>query len=224
MSLANIGPLRQMFRVAWFLALVAVVLAHTPALSQSVEQAAGDAIRELGLQTTLPGDPQEAPWNMQLPAVLVWAVLICGLALVLYLCRDMLPIWRLWPGRGWQANGGPESTTAAQVQLDAAATADELGQQGRFAEAIHMLLILSLGEIRRHLGEHFAASLTSREILRGTRLPTQGHGCLRDIVARVEWTYFGGYPATADDYAACRQKFETLRALLRGTPGAVEGR
>ena len=31
-----------------------------------------------------------------------------------------------------------------------------------------------------------------------------------------ERTYFGGYPAAAADYAACRQNFEALRASLRG--------
>src|SRR5215475_5344646 len=104
----------------------------------------------------------------------------------------------------------------AQSSADPAAAADELGRQGRFVEAMHMLLLLSLGEIRRHLGEQFADSLTSREILRGTRLPPQGRASLRDIVARVEWTYFGGYPATMEDYTACRQSFDTLRGILRG--------
>jgi hypothetical protein len=32
----------------------------------------------------------------------------------------------------------------------------------------------------------------------------------------VERTYFGGYPAAPDDYAACRQNFESLRYALRG--------
>jgi hypothetical protein len=79
-----------------------------------------------------------------------------------------------------------------------------------------MLLLLSLSEIRRHLGEQFADSLTSREILRGARLPAQGRVLLREIVARVEWTYFGGYPATAEDYTTCRQSFDGLRRILRG--------
>jgi len=201
-------------RAAWLLAFVAFLLAVSPAASQNVELAARDAIRELSLQTELPQDPEDS--SIQFPVVLLWATLLFGLALVLYAFRDLLPIWRLWPGSRWQANAAIEPAVAASATPDAATAADELGRQGRFVEAIHMLLILSLGEIRRHLGEHFAESLTSREILRGTRLSAQGRACLREIVARVEWTYFGGYPATSDDYTACRENFEILRAVLRG--------
>ena len=45
------------------------------------------------------------------------------------------------------------------------------------------------------LDEQFADSLTSREILRSTRLSDAGRASLRDIVNRVEWTYFGEHPA-----------------------------
>ena len=58
----------------------------------------------------------------------------------------------------------------------------------------------------------------SREILRGTRLPPQGRASLRAIVAAVEWTYFGGYPAALADYNACRRSFEDLRQALASNP------
>jgi hypothetical protein len=189
----------------------------TPVPSAAAGRAARDSIRELGLQDKLPPDlPDPSSWNIPIPPELVWAVLAIGLVLVLYSFRDMLPIWRLWAGRGWESPGAADlPQTVAPSSRDAAAEADELGRQGRFVEAMHMLLLLSLGEIRRHVGEQFADSLTSREILRGTRLPPQGRASLRDIVARVEWTYFGGYPATVDDYTACRQSFDSLRGVLR---------
>jgi hypothetical protein len=181
-------------------------------------RAARDSIRDLGLQDQLPPDlPDPSSWNIPIPPELVWAVLALGLLLVLYAFRDMRPIWRWWSGRGWQSPGAADLPQAvAPSSQDAAAQADELGRQGRFVEAMHLLLLLSLGEIRRHLGEQFSDSLTSREILRGTRLPPQGRTSLRDIVARVEWTYFGGYPATIDDYTACRKSFDSLRGVLRG--------
>jgi hypothetical protein len=191
--------------------------APSPAPSAAAGRAARDSIRDLGLQDRLPQDIPDQSWNIPIPPELVWAVLAVGLLLVLYAFRDMLPAWRLWSGRGWESPGAAEHPQVlAPSSQDAAAAADELGRQGRFVEAMHMLLLLSLGEIRRHLGEHFADSLTSREILRGTRLPPQGRASLRDIVARVEWTYFGGYPATVDDYTACRQSFDSLRGVLRG--------
>jgi hypothetical protein len=81
---------------------------------------------------------------------------------------------------------------------------------------MHLLLLHSLAEIRRQLGEKFADSLTSREIVRVAKLNPPGRTSLREIVAAVERTYFGAYPAEAGDYAACRQNFATLQHALRG--------
>src|SRR5258708_863782 len=88
-------------------------------------------------------------------------------------------------------------------ESDALAAADRLSREGNFVEAMHVLLLHSLAEIRRQLGEKFADSLTSREILRVARLTAPGLTSLREIVAAVERTYFGAYPAAAGDYAAC---------------------
>ena len=78
------------------------------------------------------------------------------------------------------------------------------------------MLLQSLADIREQLRETFADSLTSREILRGARLDPAGRSSLREIIAAVERTYFGGYPAQGDDYAACRRNFDALRRRLRG--------
>ena len=191
--------------------------AQNAAAANAAAQAARDSIRQLDLQDRLPKDLTQESWNIGIPPELLWAILAAGLLLVLYTFSDMLPIWRLWGGRGWQAPGATDQPQGlAPSGTDPAAAADELGRQGRFVEAMHMLLLLSLSEIRRHLGEQFADSLTSREILRGARLPSQGRALLREIVGRVEWTYFGGYPATLEDYTACRQSFDGLRGVLRG--------
>jgi hypothetical protein len=189
----------------------------TAAAQAAAAQAARTSIRDLGLQAQLPSDPHDAPWDVKIPPEFVWGVLVLGLLLVLYAFRDMLPIW-LWPRSrgGWESADGEQPAALASRPSEALIAADELGRQGRFVEAIHMLLLVSLSEIRRHLGEQFADSLTSREILRGTRLSPQGRAYLREIVTRVEWTYFGGYPATIDDYTACRQNFDHLRGVLYG--------
>jgi hypothetical protein len=91
-----------------------------------------------------------------------------------------------------------------------------MSREGRFVEAMHFLLLQSLADIREQLRETFADSLTSREILRGARLNPAGRSSLREIIAAVERTYFGGYPAQGDDYAACRRNFDVLRRILRG--------
>ena len=98
--------------------------------------------------------------------------------------------------------------------------ADELAADGRFVEAMHVLLLQGLADIRRDLDEQFADSLTSREILRSTRLSDAGRGSLREIINRVEWTYFGEHPAALPDYVACRASFNALAQALHG--GALQ--
>jgi hypothetical protein len=183
---------------------------------EAIESAVRDSFRQLNLQRDLPRDePEASPRKLNIPIEALWLLAACILALILYAFRDMIPIWRLTGRRGWEKLAG-EPGEIATPSADASLAADELGRQGHFVEAMHMLLLQSLAEIRRHLGEQFADSLTSREILRGARLPAQGRTALREIVARVEWTYFGGYPATMRDYTTCRDHFEALRQALRG--------
>jgi Domain of unknown function (DUF4129) len=112
---------------------------------------------------------------------------------------------------GLASDGDPNAAPGAQ---DALTTADALSREGRFVEAIHLLLLQGLADIRQRLGLQFEDSLTSREILRRARLPAQGRTSLQEMVAAVEWTYFGGYPAELADYTACRRSFANLRQAL----------
>ncbi len=200
--------------------LAAVVgggLACSPAWSQSadiIEKAVKDSIRTLDLQTDLKRAPE--PFQVKLPSELIWAALICAGVLLLYvLLRDGLPFWRRSQVE-WDGLAADAAASAATGTQDALSSADALSRDGRFVEAIHLLLLQSLADIRQQLGVQFADSLTSREILRGARLSPQGRASLREIVAAVEWTYFGGYPAELTDYTACRRSFANLRQTLSG--------
>jgi len=139
-------------------------------------------------------------------------------ALLLYALRDELA--KLLGGHetGWEPPLPGAGEVAIGREHDALASADRLSREGNFVEAMHVLLLHSVEEIRRQLGTQFAVSLTSREILRVARLTAAARAALRDIVGAVERTYFGTYPATAGDYAACRQNFETLQQALHGAP------
>jgi hypothetical protein len=205
-----------------FITILAGGLAWSPAASpqspDAAEKTARDSIRSLGLQTELPQRREPKPFPVQLPVEVVWLALICAAALMLYLLRDSLPFWRRSRDQWDEAQHGVEPAATAGA-VDALSAADQLSRYGRFVEAMHMLLLQSLAEIRQRLGVQFADSLTSREILRGTTLSPQGRASLREIVAAVEWTYFGGYPAEMRDYAACRRSFENLRRALEA--GAV---
>jgi len=195
------------------------LVAQTP---QQIEQATDEAIRRLDLQTQLPVDAADSPsgFAINLPPEVYWIVIALGVALVLYSFRDMLPVWRLVGRAEWDDAGLDAGSGGAQAPSMTMVAADELARQGRFVEAMHVLLLQSLAEIRRCLDQHFADSLTSREILRSTALSEAGHAALREIIARVEWSYFGEHPAALADYTATRESFDRLTRSLQGGAGA----
>jgi hypothetical protein len=186
-------------------------LAQTP---QEVQAAAEQVIRRLDLQTELPRTPEKPKLVIKLPPELLWIVVAIGLGVLLYAFRDMIPLLRLHQRGTWASEegvaGGPGGRTPAAVL----STADDLAAQGRFVEAMHVLLLQALAEIRERLDEQFADSLTSREILRSTKLSETGRIPLRDIIGRVEWTFFGQRPAALGDYQACRASFGALTQAL----------
>jgi len=195
-----------------FILLAVPVAAH----NQDPRAAAEQAIRRLVLQAELPHDPELKPLRIQLPPEAIWLMAAIGLGLLLYMFRDMIPAFgfvsRGYLEAGEEGIGG----TVAKPPEQVLAAADDLARQGRFVDAMHVLLLQGLADIRRHLGEQFADSLTSREILRSTKLSEAGREPLRDIVSRVEWTYFGKHPADREDYLVCRASFDALAHALHG--------
>ncbi len=110
--------------------------------------------------------------------------------MLLYAFRDMIPLLRWGKDGDWSSDEFGAGDTEARTPAAALGAADELAAAGRFVEAMHVLLLQGLAEIRQRLDEQFADSLTSREILRSTRLSDAGRSSLRDIVARVELDLF----------------------------------
>jgi hypothetical protein len=204
--------LRFILTILTFFVLGAPVAAQ----NQDPRAAAEQAIRRLGLQTELPHDPELRPLRIELPAQAIWLMVAIGLGLLLYMFRDMLPA--LGFAQRGEVDAGEEAVggTAARPPEQVLAAADDLARQGRFVDAMHVLLLQGLADIRRHLGEQFADSFTSREILRSTKLSESGREPLRDIITRVEWTYFGKHPAEREDYLACRASFDALAHALHG--------
>jgi hypothetical protein len=205
---------------AAFLLLTSGLAAQT--LPQ-IEKAKAAVMANGDLQLQLPsGAEPPGGWNFSLsdipiPPLLLWAILIAGaLALLFYLLRDALPLWRRSRDGTWQAPGIEGAGLQARSAGEAMQAADALARQGRYVEAMHVLLLKSLADMRQSLGLHIAESLTSREILRKVTLPEAGEAALRDIVGRVEWTYFGEHEADASDYEACRGRFDEFAAAMQG--------
>jgi hypothetical protein len=190
------------------------LFAHT---SDEIHVAKDAALRQLDLQLELPAAEVEDnwSWNFRIPPKFILLGLLLGLGVLAYQFKDMIPIWRLRRDRPWDGPPATDDESRQPESVTALVAADELARQGRFVEAMHLLLLQSLTALRERLDEPFADSLTSREILRGTRLSKTGKASLLEIVARVEWSYFGRHPAERRDYEACRARFDELAQSLR---------
>jgi hypothetical protein len=219
--------MRKSLRWVGLLAVIAAVFfVSPPVFAQSPEQvksATVSAVEKLGLQTELPRD--KPPINKQdqdnifswiKPLGQTWVYAILGTLAVLLLIAFREQIMTLISGR---SSFDPDATKNAEgLTLEAGAragaAADDLASQGRYMEAMHLLLLRALTEMRQRIGEQFADSFTSREILRFARLNDSGRGSLRDIISRVEWCYFGEHPVAAADYTACRESFDRFVVAL----------
>jgi hypothetical protein len=185
--------------------------AQTP---RQVQQAADDAIRKLDLQTEFPRAAEPLNFHLDLPPEVLWIVIAIALGALLYAFRDQIPIWRSGAGGAWAQEDSALGEGSPGNQAVIIEAADELAARGQFVEAMHMLLLHGLAHIRARLDQQFSDSLTSREILYSSNLPEAARTSLRDVVNRVELTYFGQRPAGLADYTACRQSFNALERSL----------
>ncbi len=184
--------------------------------ADDVQKLAEQTIRRLDLQTDFPNVPEpfQAPFRLQIPSEVLWAIIIIAVAILLYAFRDMIPGFGLGHGSAWNNEDADFSESKLRTPEATLEEADKLAANGNFVDAMHALLLQGLANMRERLQEQFADSLTSREILYSTKLPQDGRNSLHDIVTRVEWTYFGERPATKSDYEACRASFNALTLSL----------
>jgi hypothetical protein len=172
-----------------------------------------------GYQRSLPKDP--APPEMVDFSLGPWAALVrillwVGLAVVVGLAIAWIVSRIGVPARDEGADPGMGVPGPLEVPLE---SAERLAAAGRFAEAIHVLLLETLAALSR--AAQLAPSLTSREIVAGVPLPTRARDALVGLVLAVEISRFGGAPAGERDYRACLDRFHAfLETYRRGAPRA----
>lgn len=204
--------------------LLVVVAAGVPALAQStqqIEEAAAKTIHRHDIQAALPREDSSEMRHWKLANIPNWVwlcVVILALIVVFYPMLDELMFWRPRHKEDWDGLPEDAALRAQQSLASVAANADELARQGRYMEAIHLLLLHALSVMRLRLRVQFPDSLTSREILRAANLASEGRAALQDMVSRVELSYFGEYPSAEEDYAACRASFDVFVHHLEADP------
>ena len=94
-----------------------------------------------------------------------------------------------------------------------------LVREGRYAEAVHVLLLRALDLVLRREPQSLAPALTSREILSRVHLPQPARHALGDLVAAVEASHFGGRPPSREDFATCLESFGRITSAAPGGVG-----
>lgn len=144
--------------------------------------------------------------------IVFWAgvVVIAALA-VWFLVREGARRWRERRPAGPGAVAVVLPPDAARVRA-LLAEADRLAAEGRYAEAVHVLLFRGVDDIRDQRPELFRRALTSREIAGMSALPARARNHFGAIATVVERSFFGGRPVDAEGWARCRRDYEAFAA------------
>lgn len=178
-------------------------------------------LRTKGLQFDFKAIPVEPPpaWLEPLLRVLAklapvlkyvfWGGLALGAALILWLIIVEVAGTRFGIGKrrvaaavDWRPDPGK-----AQALLD---DADRLAGEGRFEEAIHILLYRSIDDLAGRRPGAVRPALTSRDIARLEVLPGEPRTAFARIAEAVERSFFGGRPVGRDDFARARSDCEAF--------------
>jgi soluble cytochrome b562 len=95
----------------------------------------------------------------------------------------------------------------ARVLID---DADKLAAEGKFEEAVHLLLFRSIQDIAAKRPHYVKRSLTSREISNLPILTQKARAGFSTIGLLVENSFFGGRKLGADDYATSKTAYESF--------------
>ncbi|MCB9832750.1 MAG: hypothetical protein H6807_09770 [Planctomycetes bacterium] len=116
-----------------------------------------------------------------------------------------------------QAEAASASATLKSVDLRVdMAEVESLAAAGRYSEAIHLLLLRTIGELVRLARVEIRRAWTSREIAGRIPLEDEPRADLHDLVHRAELGHFAERPSEPQDYAAARAAFDRLVDRLRG--------
>jgi hypothetical protein len=144
----------------------------------------------------------------------LWA--IAGLVILLVVVALIRQYWHLfrWTRKDkvrkeWPAEQQAWRPTAAQAR-QLLAEADALAKQGRYAEAVHLLLLRSIQDIELHRPRVVRRAQTSREIAGLNELPEAARPAFRGIARAVERSRFAGETIDAAEFARCRKDYEAF--------------
>ncbi len=192
----------------------AALLGAAPS-DEEIGRRAARVLADGGYQTELPhpkAPPDPATLHLPLgPVELLLRILLWGAIAVLAFLAIAWLVRRLAPGARDVEVAEPAAAAPVAIPI---ASAEALAAEGRWAEAIHALLLETLQALSR--AARLAPSLTSREIVARVPLPERARDALSGLVLAVELSRFGGAAAAEDDYRACLGRFQAFLETYRG--------
>ncbi len=211
--------------------------------AQSVAQATRDwqAVRHAGDIQFAPMPSTKAPlppdWLVQLGKILEsifapvgralgvsWPVLqwvlialaAAGVALIVW--RLLAPL--LGRARPTKAAREPDWSPDRTQALALLEDADRLAAEGRFAEATHLLLQRSVGQIAAVRPDWLHPASTAREIAALPSLPERARLAFTAIATRVEHSRYALRELTASDWSAAREAYAQFALASQALPTA----
>ncbi|MDZ3832162.1 MAG: DUF4129 domain-containing protein [Sphingopyxis sp.] len=143
-------------------------------------------------------------------------LLIAAVLLLLFILYHFAPGFARWVddlrfGRKAVQDGEDQ---AGQAEAGAArallAEADALAAQGRFAEAVHLLLYRSVEDIEGRRPGLVRPAMTSRDLAAAQDLPGIAREAFSRIARAVEISLFGGRAIDSDAWQQCRGAYAEL--------------
>lgn len=190
-------------------------------LEQLHRQLLGDPTLQFHFEHMEPPKPTEPPdWLVRLIELVApllsyifWAGLLAVAALIAYaLISEVL---RRLPATQEEAKQDelppvPEYRPATERAHALLEEADRLAKEGRYGEAVRVLLHRSIEDMETAFPASIAPSMTSREISTVEHLSTQGRATFTKIARAVEYSLFAGHPLSSDTYVECRRAYESF--------------
>lgn len=179
----------------------------TPDFSEAPPNAADS---EPPLEPPAAAPPMESSTSFGLPHMLLW-IAIGGLGILF--CFLLLGYLRRRPNSVAAAPltvSIPEQRAAHTLEkavIGPIDDAERLAAAGQYGEAIHVILLRFLGELRYGANLPIADSLTSREILRKSTVPPAWRDALGIIIGAVELCHFGGRGADEKLFRHCADAY-----------------
>lgn len=146
--------------------------------------------------------------------IFLWTVIAIAAAALIWMAYQRIRYgeWRL--PRRRSSRGTPTDMVEEAAWAPEAAPArawlneaDALAAQGRYAEAVHHLLVRSVEDIARRRPRLVRPALTSRELAASDAIPPPARDLFAGIARLVEKSLFGGRPVDVQDWETARTAY-----------------